>query len=114
MRDNDTLPAVLAFFAGAIIIAGAIGAFVVFAGEQGATTDMTPANWQTSETLELKPDCTNSAACREPTAEFAAAYNDPSVCKGDGLDRRICLVPLGYVPLSLVDDLVAYYRDDMT
>jgi predicted Zn-dependent protease len=95
MRENETLPAVLAFLGGLVILAGALAAYLAFVHK---------------DTDGSNGDCLNPNACREATPEFAAAYSDVRAC--EGREQRVCLVPLGEVPKDLVDHLVAYYRDE--
>jgi hypothetical protein len=55
-------------------------------------------------------DCRRPDACRLPSREFETAYGDPHACRGS--EKRVCLVPMGWLPKDLVDDLVAYYQQE--
>lgn len=106
MRDNDGRQAVVAFLGGVAIMVVALGAFLLFVGGGDADHSATRPSGLTVRRTE-RPNCLNPNACREPTPEFAAAYNNPEACDGSG--KRVCLVPLGYVPKDLVEHLVDYY-----
>ena len=137
MRNKEALTAIAAFLGAVAIMAAAIGAFLVFVGDgsegeaapqrrvaasdesqqaaTGATGQPTPRitprpTRVSNETPIPAPKCLDPTACRTPTAEFAAAYNDPTAC--EGTTKRICLIPLGDVPKDLVDHLVAYYKSE--
>lgn len=47
-------------------------------------------------------------ACRYVSPELKAAYADPRAC--DGNQRRVCLLPIGNVPLWQIEQLVAYFK----
>lgn len=53
-------------------------------------------------------DCLAPDGCRKASPELRAAYNNPNACSG--VLQRVCLVPMGDVPLETIEMLVAYYR----
>ncbi len=90
MSNNGELRlAIAGFLAGVLLIGGAIGLYLLF---------VTP---------ELAK-CADPDACLEPTADFLERYGDATSC--DWYELHVCIVPLGDVPLDLVDRLVAYYE----
>jgi hypothetical protein len=56
------------------------------------------------------PKCADVDACRKPSPELLARYPDATSC--DWYERRVCIVPLGDVPVELVDHLVDYYATE--
>ena len=137
MDDNsDFTPALVALVAGIILVGSALGLFLLLSespgaeerdrvttteragdqeedaesGERGSENDDGPSLRDLLELLEPSEParCADPDACREPSPELLEQYGDPTSC--DWFDLIICIVPIGDVPVDLLQHLVDYYE----
>ena len=106
MRDNDGRQAVLAFLGGVAIMVVALGAFLVFVGDEGSP----PLGAQGLRREDQARTCYESSftPCLAPSRRLLDAYPDASTCDQSG--SRVCLVPVGDAPVDLIAYLVEQYR----
>ncbi|HEU0072562.1 MAG TPA: hypothetical protein VFS30_00985 [Dehalococcoidia bacterium] len=138
MYDNPKLegpgPAVIGLLAGIVLIGSAIGLFLLLGGSSEPNNDGGQAandqrrDDEASEqsggrSRERQPvidlgdnppagsneamRCAEPDACIQPSPELLRRYPDATSC--DWYERRVCIVPLGDVPVDLIQHLVDYY-----
>ncbi len=131
MTDDGELKLAIGGLVVALVVIGSvIGWFVLFVGpSDGPKSTTQPAADEaerqspTREPRERGPSltellglltppepakCADPEACLNPSPELLGRYGDPTSC--DSNELHICIVPLGDVPLDLVEHLVAYYK----
>ena len=134
-EDSGLGAAIAALVAGIIVIGSAIGLFLLLAGGPGADeSDSRAASEQRQDDEALLPSgqqsrerqpvldfgddlvagskasvrCFEPDDCVQPSTELIRRYNDDTSC--DWYAPRICIVPLGNVPVDLIEHLTEYYK----